>query len=281
NPHRPLDDSYRSFVGLLVGQIAAGVAKAHAYQEERRRAEALAEIDRAKTTFFSNVSHEFRTPLTLMMGPLEEMLDKPEQEPLAEHRTQIARVHRTGLRLLKLANTLLDFSRIEAGRVRARFEPLDLCAFTADLASTFRSAMERAGLDFRVDCPPLPEPVYVDRVMWEKIVLNLVSNAFKFTLHGRVTVSIGEQDHHCVLAVEDTGAGIPEHELPRVFEGFHWVEGLQGRSHEGSGIGLALVHELVKLHGGQLSVASQEGRGSTFTVSVPLGKTHLPPELIV
>src|SRR5262245_19414132 len=216
NPHRPLDGAYRSFVGLLVGQIAAGVAKANAYQEERRRAEALAEIDRAKTTFFSNVSHEFRTPLTLMMGPLEDLLAKPEEGAVRENHESLAMVHRNGRRLLKLVNTLLDFSRIEVGRVRARFEPMDLCAFTTDLASTFRSAMERAGLAFRVECATLAEPVYVDRDMWEKIVLNLVSNAFKFTLRGGVVVSVDAHDRRAVLTVEDTGAGIPEHELPRV-----------------------------------------------------------------
>jgi signal transduction histidine kinase/DNA-binding response OmpR family regulator len=280
NPHRPLDDSYRNFVGLLVGQIAAGVAKAHAYQEERRRAEALAEIDRAKTTFFSNVSHEFRTPLTLMMGPLEDLLARPEEGVARENREPLAMIHRNGLRLLKLVNTLLDFSRIEVGRVRARFEPLDLCAFTSDLASTFRSAMERAGLEFRVECTTLPEPAYVDRDMWEKIVLNLISNAFKFTLHGSVIVTVNAKHGRAVLAVQDTGAGIPEHELARVFERFHRVEGVQGRSHEGSGIGLALVQELVKLHGGELSVESQAGRGSRFMVSIPLGSAHLPADQV-
>ena len=280
NPYRPIDDSYRSFVGLLVGQLAAGVANAHAYQVERRRVEALAEIDRAKTTFFSNVSHEFRTPLTLMLGPVEDALVDREHPlpPVQQERQEL--VQRNGRRLLKLVNTLLDFSRIEAGRVRASFEPVDLYGFTADLASTFRSAMERAGLDFRVECHHRPAHVYVDRDMWEKIVLNLVSNAFKFTLQGSVVVSVSSRDGQALLVVEDTGTGIPDHEVPRVFERFHRVEGLQGRSHEGSGIGLALVYELVKLHGGELSVESQVGRGSRFTVSIPMGTAHLPPEQI-
>ena len=280
NPFRPIDDSYRSFVSLLVGQLAAGVANAHAYQKERRRVEALAEIDRAKTTFFSNVSHEFRTPLTLMLGPVEDSLFDTEHPLSQAQRDRQELVRRNGLRLLKLVNTLLDFSRIEAGRVRARFEPVDVGAVTTDLASTFRSAMERAGLDFRVDCRDNPGPVHVDRDMWEKIVLNLVSNAFKFTLQGSVVVTVSTRNERALLEVEDTGSGIPEHELPRVFERFHRVEGVQGRSHEGSGIGLALVHELVKLHGGELSVESQVGRGSRFTVSIPMGIAHLPPEQI-
>ena len=177
-----------------MGQLAAGLANAHAYEEERRRVEALAEIDRAKTTFFSNVSHEFRTPLTLMLGPVEDGLADHEHPLSPSQQERLELVRRNGLRLLKLVNTLLDFSRIEAGRVRARFEPVDLCAFTTDLASTFRSAMERAGLDFRGRCEPIPVPVYVDRDMWEKIVLNLLSNAFKFTLHGSVVVSVTARD---------------------------------------------------------------------------------------
>ena len=280
NPFRLIDDAYRSFVGLLVGQIAAGLANAHAYQEERRRVEALAEIDRAKTTFFSNVSHEFRTPLTLMLGPVEDSLVDTEQPLSPAQRDRQELVQRNGLRLLKLVNTLLDFSRIEAGRVRARFEPVELCELTTDLASTFRSAMERAGLDFRVECHNVPAEVYVDRDMWEKIVLNLVSNAFKFTLEGSVVVSVSSRDGRALLEVQDTGAGIPPHELPRVFDRFHRVEGVQGRSHEGSGIGLALVHELVKLHGGELRVESQVGHGSRFTVAIPTGSTHLPSEQI-
>jgi signal transduction histidine kinase len=165
NPFRPYDAAYRGFIELVAGQIAAGLANVHAYDAERRRADALAELDRAKTAFFSNVSHEFRTPLTLMLSPLEELLAQPAGAATAD-RELIEIAHRNGLRLLKLANTLLDFSRFEAGRVEASYEPLDLAALTADLASSFRSAMERAGLDYRVETPPLPQPVHVDRDMW-------------------------------------------------------------------------------------------------------------------
>jgi signal transduction histidine kinase/BarA-like signal transduction histidine kinase len=279
NPFRPADETTRAFVGLLVGQIAAGLANVHAYAEERRRAQALAEIDRAKTTFFSNVSHEFRTPLTLLLGPLED-LRRSEDDLPAQVREGITLAQRNAQRLLKLVNTLLDFTRIEAGRVRARFEPVDLCALTTDLASTFRSAIERAGLALDIRCEKLAEPVYVDREMWEKIVLNLLSNAFKFTLVGRITVSVWREDAQAVVAVADTGVGIPEDQLPRVFDRFHRVEGMRGRSHEGSGIGLALVHELVKLHGGELSATSEPGEGSTFTVRLPLGSAHLPADHI-
>src|SRR5262249_11097445 len=146
NPFRRLDDSYRLFLDLVGAQISAAVANAQAYDEERRRSQALAELDRAKTIFFSNVSHEFRTPLTLMLGPIEEVLAKPPDRIFAEDRALIEVAHRNGLRLLKLVNMLLDFSRIEAGRMQAQFEPLDLPAFTAELAANFRSAIDKAGL---------------------------------------------------------------------------------------------------------------------------------------
>jgi signal transduction histidine kinase/DNA-binding response OmpR family regulator len=283
NPYRPFNDGYRGFLGLLVGQIAAGLANAHAYAAERRRAEVLAELDRAKTAFFSNASHEFRTPLTLMLGPLEDLLvGAGSSEIILAQRREIELMHRNGLRLLKLVNTLLDFSRIEAGRVQSSFEPVDLATYTAELASTFRSAMDKAGLRYIVDCPLSPLTAYVDRDMWEKIVLNLVSNAFKYTLRGEVVVSLkATRDRDAVeLAVRDTGEGIPPHELPRLFERFHRVEGQRGRTQEGSGIGLALVQELVKIHGGTVRAESELNLGTSFTVTLPLGRAHLPADRI-
>jgi PAS domain S-box-containing protein len=278
NPYRPLRAAYRGFLDLLAGQIAAGLASVRSYEAERKRAEALAEIDRAKTAFFSNVSHEFRTPLTLLLGPLEEMAGKPEDELPPDGRELVTVAHRNGMRLLKLVNSLLDFARIEAGRTRAHFEPVDLAAYTAELASSFRSAMEKAGLDFKVECPPLAEPVYLDREMWEKIVLNLLSNAFKFTLRGEVRVTVRALVDAVEMTVRDTGAGIPEEAMPHLFERFYRVQGAQGRTHEGSGIGLALVHELVKLHGGTVRVESEAARGSAFIVMIPRGLAHLPAE---
>ncbi|MGZ3677949.1 MAG: ATP-binding protein, partial [Ktedonobacterales bacterium] len=282
NPMRALDDDYEGFYDLLVSHLASGLAAAHTYEEERKRAEALAELDRAKTTFFSNVSHEFRTPLTLMLGPLEDSLsDTDEPLPPRQRERQIL-VQRNSLRLLKLVNTLLDFARIEAGRAQATYVPTDLATFTAELASNFRSLIEKAGMQLVVDCAPLDstvkEPVYVDREMWEKIVLNLVSNAFKFTFEGVITVALHpiEGGRQIVLTVSDTGAGIPADELPHVFERFHRVLGVRSRSYEGSGIGLALVHELVHLHGGTITAASQVDHGTTFTVTLPTGAAHLP-----
>ena len=278
SPRRPLDEAYRSFLDLVAGQMATAITDAQAFQAERRRAEALAEIDRAKTIFFSNVSHEFRTPLTLMLGPVEETIADPRVLPEVRERLQFAQ--RNSLRLLKLVNSLLDFSRIEAGRVQASYEPTDLAAFTRDLASTFRSAIERAGLRFEVECEELDEPVYIDREMWEKIVLNLLSNAFKFTLEGAIAVRLRRHDTYAVLEVADTGVGVDVQELPRLFERFYRVEGTQARTHEGSGIGLALVQELVKFHGATIDVTSTPGRGTTFFVRLPFGTSHLSAERI-
>jgi len=244
--------------------------------ERKKRTEALAELDRAKTAFFSNVSHEFRTPLTLMLGPLEELAAKLATAP-EEQRALLALAQRNGQRLLKLVNTLLDFARIEAGRARVACAPLDIGALTAELASTFRSACERAGLALEVDCPPSSQPAWLDREMWETVVLNLLSNAFKYTFEGRISVRLREEPGAWLVTVADTGTGIPEDALPRIFERFHRVEGARGRSFEGSGIGLALVQELVRLHGGTLTVQSTPGRGSAFTVTIPKGRAHLAP----
>ncbi|MGP1385519.1 MAG: PAS domain S-box protein [Thainema sp.] len=324
NPFRLFDDNYRGFIELTVNQIAASIANAQAYEEERQRAEALAELDRAKTTFFSNVSHEFRTPLTLLLGPLEDAIadlgvlesdgvgENPSTHllnypPALQHQLHLA--HRNALRLLKLVNTLLDFSRIEAGRIEAVYQPTNLAALTTDLAGVFRSAVERAGLNLQVDCQPSDEPAYVDREMWEKIVLNLLSNAFKFTFEGEIRVSLGvgewEQgskgvrepggvsDHSSphpplspsphsrfILTVQDNGTGIPVEELPHIFERFHRVKGARGRSYEGSGIGLALVQELVRLHGGTIEVSSVIDQGTRFTAAIPMGSAHLPCDRI-
>jgi signal transduction histidine kinase len=280
SPMRALDAGYRTFFELIATQLGAGVADARALEDERRRAESLAELDRAKTAFFSNVSHEFRTPLTLMLGPIEELLRQaPGTLPDAAS-SALAIAHRNSLRLLKLVNTLLDFSRVEAGRIDASFEPTDLTALTTELTSVFRSAAEKAGLALTMDCAELPEPVYVDRDMWEKVVLNLLSNALKFTPHGGIHVSLAWHGDHVALQVADTGIGIPPADLPQMFERFHRAKHGGGRTHEGTGIGLALVRELATVHGGAAMVESHEGHGSVFTVTIPAGCTHLPADRV-
>ena len=280
SPSQQLDGAYRLFFDLMSAQLSTAIANARAYEQERRRAQALIELDHAKTVFFSNVSHEFRTPLTLILGNVDDGLAE-QQDPLSSgHRERQLAVRRSGTRLLKLVNSLLDFSRIEAGRVHAAYEPVDVGTLTAEIASAFQSLTDRAGLELILDCPPSPEPVFVDREMWEKIVLNLVSNAFKFTFEGEIVVRVETDADWLRLIVRDTGTGIEASALPHLFERFYRVEGARGRTYEGTGIGLALVRELAKLHGGTATVESEMGKGSVFTVSIRTGKAHITADRI-
>jgi len=280
NPRRVYDGAYREFFERVSAAVAAALANARAFEIERNRVQMLADLDRAKTAFFSNVSHEFRTPLTLLLGPLEDLLQGPMD---GADRSRIALAHRNARRLLRLVNALLDFSRLEAGRLDPKFQRTDVATYTSELASNFESVFAKADLRFDVDCEAPRWPVYVDRSMYEKIVLNLISNAFKYTKEGGVEVRLREreEDGYVDLIVADTGVGIPASDVPRIFERFHRVEGQQGRTHEGSGIGLALVQELAHLHGGKIDVASEPGHGSTFVVSIPVGCSHLPEDRIV
>ncbi|MGN6611944.1 MAG: SpoIIE family protein phosphatase [Angustibacter sp.] len=270
NRYRPFDESYRVFAQLVAGQIAAAITDARTFEFERRRAEALAELDQAKTDFFTNVSHEFRTPLTLLLGPAEDAL-ADQSEPLSPgQRERMEVIHRNGQRLLRLVNSLLDFSRLEAGRAEPEFAAVALDRYTSELVSMFDSAMKSAGLELTTDVQPLEAPVWVDPDHWAKIVLNLLSNALKFTFQGGVTVALRQQAGHVVLRVTDTGIGIPASEVQHLFERFHRVHGAQSRSYEGSGIGLALVAELAAVHGGEVQAESAVGEGTTFTVRIPL-----------
>jgi PAS domain S-box-containing protein len=280
NPYRIFNDTYRQFIMLLADQIALEVNNVMAYEQERKRAEALAEIDKAKTVFFSNISHEFRTPLTLMLGPLEELMTKSHTHLRDDEKLKIETTHRNAVRLLRLVNNLLDFSRIESGGVKAQYQLTDISKFTADLASSFRSVIEGAGLHFEVNCTPVSQPVYVDRSMWEKIILNLLSNAFKYTLKGTISVTLTSKKDFIELIVADTGVGIPGEELPKMFQRFHRVQNVTGRSYEGTGIGLSLINELVKLHNGTISISSKLTKGSQFTITIPSGKSHLPADQI-
>ncbi|HEV2483576.1 MAG TPA: ATP-binding protein [Puia sp.] len=276
NPFRQPDGSYSSFIRLVTDQLAQALANATVIESERKRAEAIAALDKAKTLFFSNISHEFRTPITLMLGPLGELLQKNDTEWSSGARQQVEMAYRNAKRLLKLVNTLLDFSRIESGRAEARYTPTDIAAYTRNLASNFRAAIEKAGLHFDIHTEEAIGPVYLDTAMWEKIVFNLLSNAFKFTLTGGITVSVSVSGDQALLSVTDTGVGIPEEELANIFNRFHRVQNSGGRTFEGTGIGLSLIRELVQLHGGTIAVESVKGGGSTFTVRIPFGKAHLP-----
>lgn len=275
-PLQPADEEHREFLALVAGHVDAALAAVRAAAEDRERAGKLDSRDRSRTEFFTGVSHEFRTPLALIMGPLEQL--RAADDPQVRHDADVA--HRSAQRMLKLVNTLLDVSRLEEGHSDAGFVPVDLGTLTGELAALFRAPTERAGLRLDVDCPPSERPAWVDQDMWEKIVLNLLSNALKFTFEGGLRVSTRIEDDRFVLRIADTGTGVPAAELPRLFDRFHRVRAARARSHEGSGIGLALVRQLVEVHGGTVDAASTPGVGSTFTVRLPLGFSHLPVESI-
>jgi signal transduction histidine kinase len=279
NPYRLPDEGFERFLSQLVDQMVTTFAGIHVLEVERGRAEALAEIDRAKTLFFSNISHEFRTPLTLLLGPIEEMLDDPGAVELNRYRIGVA--YRNGLRMAKLVNTLLEFSRIEAGRLEGQFSSVDIAALTLDLSSTFRSAIEKAGMQLRVSAGDIAGEVFVDTDLWERIILNLVSNAFKYSYHGTIGVDVRQVGDEVRVSVTDSGIGIPEDQLEKIFDRFHRIMNSEGRSQEGTGIGLTMVRELVRLHHGTINVESRVGVGSTFTVAIPVGKDHLPPDRII
>jgi PAS domain S-box-containing protein len=269
SPFRALDTEYRRFLDLVGGQVNTAIATAEAFRSQRRRADQLAELDRAKTEFFTGVSHELRTPLTLIAGPAEDALADREHPLPPPHRARLEVIRRNSSRLRRLVDTLLDFARLEGGRLVPQRTAVDLAELTRGIAESFASAVTRAGLGFAVECPPLPSTVSVDVDMWEKIVLNLLSNAVKYTLAGGVSLTLRPTADGVRLDVTDSGIGVPEADLPLLFQRFHRVQGSAGRSREGSGIGLALVAELTALHGGTVSVRSIADHGSTFTVTLP------------
>ncbi|HEX2583761.1 MAG TPA: PAS domain-containing sensor histidine kinase, partial [Steroidobacteraceae bacterium] len=267
-----LQESLRDRSSAMENEV---IKRSHELAETIRELRAanlkLGELDVAKTNFFSNISHEFRTPITLMLAPLEDALNDSVQplSPANHHRLQL--VHDNSLRLLKLVNSLLDFSRLEAGRIKAHYAPLDVAGFTTELVAMFHSAADKANIKLTIDCPKVSEPLWIDREMWEKIIPNLVSNALKFTFAGEIAVRLRELTASVAIEVSDTGIGIPPAELPRIFERFYRVTGNNGRAYEGTGIGLSLVRELVELHGGRVSVDSDVNRGTTFRIEIPKG----------
>ncbi|HEY3488666.1 MAG TPA: ATP-binding protein [Candidatus Deferrimicrobiaceae bacterium] len=238
----------------------------------------LRELDRLKTEFFANISHEFRTPLTLNLGPLEEMLAEP-RPPKDQARLDL--MHRNALRLLRLVNNLLDFAQIEAGKMRAVYRRVNLRATTKDLCASFESSFIARGLTLTFADGADDVVGYVDLEMWEKIVSNLLANALKFTAKGGVTLQLATAPGRLVLEVADTGPGIASEELPHIFTRFHRAEQIGGRSHEGVGLGLPLVSELCKLHGGEVTVDSRLGAGATFRVALPAGRDHLPADRVL
>lgn len=269
------DERYKDFFNLINKHISNQISNIHAIEEEKERAEALREIDQAKTAFFTNISHEFRTPLTLILGPIENALERSNASLSTE---EMELVRRNALRLYRLVNSLLDYSQVESGRAKASFTSTNIAQITRDIASEFRSAVENLNLKYTINCENLSENVFLDYEMWEKIVSNIIFNAMKYTQQGEIEVNLREENKFAILEVKDTGIGIPENELPHIFDRFHRVKDTQGRSYEGVGIGLSLVKELIALHKGNITVTSKLNQGSIFTVRIPFGSLHLPQD---
>jgi signal transduction histidine kinase/serine phosphatase RsbU (regulator of sigma subunit)/CheY-like chemotaxis protein len=266
NPLRPLDVGYTRFCRLIADQVSGALAVVGAYQHERGRAEALAQLDGAKTAFLTNVSHEFRTPLTLMLGPLEDALSEASDDESARERLEM--IHRNGVRLLRMVNSLLDFARLEAGQSEPHRVVIDLGTRTREVTSSFAELCAQSGVELRLETSPVL--AQVDEDMWETIVLNLLSNAFKFTLDGSITVRVAPAgDEEVEVVVADTGTGIAANDVARIFERFYRPLSTRGRSTEGSGIGLALVKSLVECQGGTIDLDSSLGTGTRVIIRLP------------
>ncbi|CAG8453807.1 11878_t:CDS:10 [Diversispora eburnea] len=279
NEHRALDLSH----------VSSSLTHGRSREEERKQTEMLTDLNRQKIMFFQNISHEFRTPLTLMLSPLEESIRQcPPDSPILSN---LQLINRNSNRLLKLVNTLLQFSRIEANRLEAQFRETDIVKYTLELVSCFESMAKSLKLDYFIEIPSCKEfyselknPVFLDRDMYEKIIFNICSNAFKHTWTGNITVRLYpdhiEEREIVVLEISDTGVGISEENIPKLFQRFNRIEASQSRSHEGTGIGLALVKELVTRHGGKIIVKSEIKKGTTFRIWIPTGLEHLPRDQI-
>jgi signal transduction histidine kinase/class 3 adenylate cyclase/two-component SAPR family response regulator len=258
-------------------QAAIAVQQSQLYQKTRQQAEQLLELDHQKTEFFQNISHEFRTPLTLMVGPLETAV--ANQQPLAADQAVIAL--RNSRRLLRLVNQLLDLQRLNAGRMQPSFRPCDMVDFVSQIIESFRPYCEKKGLELIADLQPCPM-LYLDLEKFDKVVYNLLSNAMKFTPAGkRIKIALSPIGDHCLLQVSDAGIGIQADQIPHLFERFRQAEGSANRSYEGTGLGLALVKELVEMHQAQIQVESIYGEGSTFSIRIQTGSAHLPAEQVI
>jgi GAF domain-containing protein/class 3 adenylate cyclase len=261
----------------VASQAAIAVQQARLYQKTRQLAERLMELDRQKTEFFQNVSHEFRTPLTLTIGPLESVVEQKRDLPYEQCEIAL----RNSRRLLRLVNQLLDLQRLDAGRMQASFRPCDLAEFVGQIIATFRPYSERKAIEIVSQLTP-GEPVYLDLEKFDKVLYNLLSNAMKFTkAGGKITVTVEPVGDRVCMQIKDTGIGIHKEQIPHLFERFRQAEGSVNRSYEGSGLGLALVKELVELHGGQIAVDSAPNAGTTVTVWLQTGTAHLPPEQVL
>jgi signal transduction histidine kinase len=260
-------------------QLAAGAQQAIDAQVKQ-----LQELDKAKAQFFGNVAHECRTRLIMIIGPLEDLRDGLHGPLPSRVASEIQVSIRNAHRLLHLLNEMLEMVKIEAAQVELRPRRADLAGLIEGIADSFSRLAERKRIDFRVESPPGPIPLHFDQDVLEKIVVNLVANALKFTPNGgtvRLTAGLveqietdGESGPEISIAVRDSGPGIAAEELPYIFERFYRVD-KTGSPQPGTGIGLSLTKDLVDLHGGRVDVESEEGFGTKFEVWIPVEAVDL------
>lgn len=238
--------------------------------ELKERNAQLAEMDRLKSEFFANVSHELRTPLTLILGPVEDLLERGNSLS-ASSRQSLQLIKQNALRLLKLINDLLEVVRLETGHLVLDDKPVDLAELVPGLVDSVRNLAQNKGLVLTVERGNEPLVIRGDQTRLEKVFLNLLTNAVKFTEPGGTICSrLARNNGNACIEIEDTGIGISDSELPYVFDRFRQVDGSTTRKYQGLGLGLALARDLVTEHGGTLTARSVPGQGSIFTVSIPL-----------
>ena len=259
----------------------------HDYEMSRFEAEKLHEVEEMKSRFFTNISHEFRTPLTLILGPVKQIIEKLNNSKMKD---DLIVVHRNANKLLGLVNQLLDISKIESGKMKLRASAQNIVALLKAYVLSFVSYVERKKITLEFKSTEDEIIAYIDKEKIEKIFNNILSNAFKFTPEGgSITVGVKIVYNHppstnyqfpkCIeITISDTGIGIPEENISNIFDRFYQVDGSHKREQVGTGIGLALTKELVELHKGKIQVESEEGKGTIFTVSIPIGKEHLSPD---
>ncbi len=252
----------------------------HQLDLEHEHAEKLEEVDRIKSRFFANISHEFRTPLTLILGPAEQILSN-HADDIAKKNAGL--IKKNANNMLNLINQLLDLSRLDSGRLELKAAKQNIIPFLKGIAMSFESLAIMNSIKFNLNVTEDELMVYFDREKMETIIKNLLSNAFKFTPNeNEISVSLKKCDESSIeIKIRDTGIGISEEQLPKIFDRFYQVNSAHTREHGGTGIGLSLVKELVELHHGSISVDSKLGEWTEFKIILPLGNEHLTPREIV
>jgi signal transduction histidine kinase/ligand-binding sensor domain-containing protein/DNA-binding response OmpR family regulator len=279
------------FIGLIVAWRRYDLKRLRLKQQleiEHIESGKLKELDSLKSKFFANISHEFRTPLTLILSPLEALLSKTS-DPKSKQDLNI--MQRNALRLQQLINQLLNLSKLESGQMKLQARKVNFVKLVNGYVQSFESLAKQKQIELVFHADKTEIPLYIDQEKLEKILYNLLSNAFKFTPEGgKIEVSVSKKStfdnrqstiDNVIISISDSGPGIPPDKLSHIFDRFYQVDDSSSRTHEGMGIGLALTKELVALHHGSISVESEEGHGTTFTMQLPVGKEHLKEEEIL